>query len=242
MLVALQYTCPICQEDREQDDFPKASITSSCFHPLTDMCKECIRRYISSELSQRGTASLACPMCRETMSHDDVNRNAAREDFVRYDERAAIELMEHDPLFRWCPNPGCGAGQIQAYGDAEPKATCVRCRQPFCFIHRVRWHGGLTCCQFDANPELAEKIRAAKEAVTRAQKLANRKSALMIIEKEAKERRKRAAEERLGEAFVKANSKRCPGCDWSTQKIDGCKHMTCTSTTKVLCCDYPTNQ
>lgn len=227
--VALQSTCSICLEDRARNDFPKVGITSSCAHPLTDICNECIRRFISSELSQRGTAALSCPICRQRMSHHDVYRSAAREDFDRYDERAAIEAMESDPLFRWCPNAGCGAGQIQVLGDAEPKAICIQCHEPYCFVHRVRWHRGLSCSQFDETPELAEQMRAEEEAEARTQKIRSARglAAVMAMKNEAKERRQRVAEERLGEAFVKNNSKQCPGCKWSTQRTDGCRHMTC---------------
>lgn len=227
--VALQSTCSICLEDRARDDFPKVGITSSCAHPLTDICNECIRRFISSELSQRGTAALSCPICRQRMSHHDVYRSAAREDFDRYDERAAIEAMESDPFFRWCPNAGCGSGQIQALGDAEPEAICIQCHEPFCFVHRVRWHRGLTCSQFDEILELAEQMGAEEETEARTQKTrsARSKSAVMAMKNEAKERRQRAAEERLGEAFVRNNSKQCPGCKWPTQRTEGCNHMTC---------------
>lgn len=178
-------------------------------------------------------------MCRERMSHSDVRRNATSEDFERYDERAALEAMEDDPLFRWCPRAGCGAGQIQERGDAEPKATCIRCFQPFCFTHRVLWHSGLTCGQFDERPELAEQMRVAEqeERIERRLESAMSQAALRNLQQEAEtlrreteERHQRVTEERLGQEFVLKNSKRCPGCRWPTQKIDGCKHMTCTLT------------
>lgn len=223
------HTCTICVEDRQRDEFPTTPITAACTHPLTDVCKECIRRYIASELSRRGTAALTCPVCRQNLTHSDVRHHATREDFNRYDERAAVEAMENDPRFRWCPNAGCGAGQIQERGDAEPKATCFRCRQPFCFIHRVRWHSGLTCRQFDKMPELANMMREAEETerTLREASSASSQRALRASAKAAKEKQRREAEERAGEAYVRKETRRCPGCNWHTQRAGGCKHMTC---------------
>lgn len=170
------------------------------------------------------------------MSHADVRRNATREDFDRYDDRAALEFMENSPLFRWCPNPGCGAGQIQERGDAEPKATCIGSGQPFCFYHQTRWHPGLTCAQVDEMPELAECMRAEEEAETRVLNIrsASNHSAPRALEREAEERQRRAAEELSGEAFVRSNTKQRPGCKWRTEKIDGCKHMTCKLRMKTI--------
>jgi hypothetical protein len=84
-----------------------------------------------------------------------VRRIAAPTDFAVYDERVAIEVLERDPLFRWCQHRGCGAGQLAALGDVEPIMTCVRCGKEFCFVHRSRWHRGMTCAEYDAAPERA---------------------------------------------------------------------------------------
>lgn len=236
--------CIICTENRRPDEFPAAPVTYACTHPLTDVCKGCIRHYISSELSQRGTASVTCPVCRQTLSHADVRRHAAPEDFRRFDDRVAVEAMENDPRFRWCPNAGCGAGQIQALGDAEPKATCVRCHQPFCFVHRMRWHPGLTCGQYDLMSEEERQSYVAEETrrtagnawqTGRARYRSHSDPTRGAREiQAAEERRRREAEERLGEQHVQRIAKRCPGCQSPTEKVDGCKHMTCMA--RLLFC------
>lgn len=235
---AVESQCSVCAEDLRRDEYPSAPITSACTHPTTDVCKQCMRTYIGSELSNRGTAAMSCPICREEMSYFDVKRNATPEDFNRYDERTVIESLQNEPGFRWCPHRGCPGGQIQAYGDAEPKVTCNHCHKPFCFTHRVQWHTGLTCRQYDEMPELARQMREAEEEAERAAedeaeraaeegRLAASREAIRERQRAAEDRERRKAEEREGEAYVQNSTKRCPHCDSPTERNGGCKHMTC---------------
>jgi flagellar biosynthesis GTPase FlhF len=46
-------------------------------------------------------------------------------------------------------------------------------------------------------------------------------------ERKGNERRKRDEEEWSSERFVRKNMKNCIGCGWWTERVDGCKHMTC---------------
>ena len=166
-----------------------------------------------------------------------MRRNAAPDVFARYDERTAHNAIENIPGFVWCPMNGCGAGQIHDGQDREPIVTCVHCRQSFCFIHRRKWHRGLTCDQVDRNPELEEEGGTTdEEAEVRKQKgkqkMRNGHERTAAESKRSKKEAETAArriEERLGEAEVKRISKRCPGpgCNWRSEKDNGCKHVTC---------------
>ena len=140
--------CDICVEERPLSEFPSAPITATCTHDFGSTCKECIRRHLATQLSSRGDAALTC-ICNEPLTAHDVQRNADRADFARYCERATLNAVEQDPRFVWCPANGCGEGQIHRYGAEEPIVTCFRCRLRFCFEHRVPWHEGLTCHEYE---------------------------------------------------------------------------------------------
>lgn len=228
--------CSICLADHPSDEYPIEPITSACTHPTSVVCRECMRTYIALELSYRGTAAMICPVCREAMSYFDVMRNAAPEDFDRYDERVTIESLQDEPGFRWCPQPGCPGGQIQAHGDAEPIVTCNHCRQRFCFTHRIPWHTGLTCRQYDETPELMTQVQEAEweeedfgGAVVVVDKSAAREEDDEELESAAKDRERRNSEVRRGEAYVQNIAKHCPHCFAPTEREGGCKHMTCKS-------------
>ncbi len=120
---------------------------------------------------------LSCPVCPAPMAYADVERHASPADFALYDERLARAALEADPLFRWCPRGACGAGQLlpealavdaAAVGGGlrlpQPRVVCLYCRGEFCAEHRVPWHEGLTCAQYDElGAELAAADRAAAE-------------------------------------------------------------------------------
>ena len=234
-VAVVESQCSVCLANRPNDDYPIEPITSACKHPRS-VCKECVRTYITSELSHRGTAAMACPVCREAMSYFDVMRNAAPEDFDRYDERVTIESLQDEPGFRWCPQLGCPGGQIQAHGDAEPIVTCNYCQQRFCFTHRIPWHTGLTCSQYDETPELVTQVQEAEAeeedvegAAEVIDKSAASEEALGELESIAKDRERRNSEVRRGEAYVQNIAKHCPNCLAPTERDGGCKHMTCKS-------------
>ena len=230
---SLLQTCNICAEERQSNDFPTTPVTPTCTHPVTDACKECVRRHLASQLSSRGTSALSC-ICNQPLSLNDVQRNADPADFARYCERATMELLESDSQFVWCPAQGCGAGQLQQRGSDEPKVTCARCWQPYCFTHRVRWHVGMTCREFDQTPELADVVRARENAGAHSHARHHRRETQdqddeqrRALQKIARERREREAQERENEVFVRQTSRPCPSCRYMAQKDGGCKHVTC---------------
>ncbi|MCJ1465273.1 hypothetical protein MMC07_003889 [Pseudocyphellaria aurata] len=217
-------TCNICIEERQSSEFPTTRITPTCTHPVTDTCKECIRHHLASQLSSRGTANLKC-ICNQPLLLDDVQRNADPKDFARYSEIATMELLESDSQFVWCPAEGCQGVQIHEYGIEEPKVTCAKCGQPYCFTHRVRWHTGMTCREYGQSPEFADAIRASENGES--QYLSDQQQ--RAHEVAAREKRERDAQERENESFVRRNATPCPKCKYMTQKDGGCKHMNCKS-------------
>jgi hypothetical protein len=56
-----------------------------------------------------------------------------------------------ETFFR-CPTEGCGSGQEHVSGEAFQIVTCIKCKERFCFRHRVRWseHEAMSCAEFDA--------------------------------------------------------------------------------------------
>ena len=200
-------TCPICTEDVMSLDFPITPLTSTCTHPLSDICKSCIETHFETLLANRDVAAMTCPICIAPVSHEDMRRHAAPDVFARYDERTALKAIEQLPGFFWCPSGVCGAGQIHAGGVEAPIVTCTQCRDLFCFVHRQEWHEGMTCREFERAMELEVDRAVETEAGVAA----------------------RRRDERLNEEEVRRISRRCigPGCKWRMEKEGGCKHMIC---------------
>lgn len=87
------------------------------------------------------------------MNYDTIKHilegNNDRKLFERYDLFICRHRLEQMPEFIWCSNPQCGAGQLNYGGEDNNIVACIRCHQKTCFTHKVPWHSGLTCAQYD---------------------------------------------------------------------------------------------
>ena len=54
------------------------------------------------------------------------------------------------PLCRWCAHPDCGSGQLVDQGDEYGIMRCAQCNGKTCYTHRIVYHDGLTCQQYDS--------------------------------------------------------------------------------------------
>ena len=237
LLTSALSTCKACLEELPISKFPTTKISATCSHPLIDICEDCVQESLRVQVSSQSTSTIGCPLCHSPVTHTDMKYHAAPEIFEIYDLRTAQNTMENVPGFVWCPIGDCGAGQIHEGGDREPMVTCVRCRKPYCFVHHLEWHQGLTCQEFD-HPGLVQKNRAAEEAQLRRQEDERIRSEndRRAVEEVRQQRRKRAAErdarlreEQQGYMAAMRISKRCigPGCNWRAEKDEHCKHVTC---------------
>lgn len=95
------------------------------------------------------------------------------------------------------------SGQIHENEGEEPMVTCIECGFRSCYTHRIPWHNGLTCAEYDYRADKGSK------GWLEAKRLA---------------REEREFQEKYGEA-----AKPCPRCKSFISKHGGCSHMTCKS-------------
>jgi hypothetical protein len=75
-----------------------------------------------------------------------------------------MAVFKDMPNFTMCLGPGCDSSQIHGGGYENPIMTCTSCGFRSCTIHRLPWHTGMTCTEFDAQTSDAE--RAEQEAAS----------------------------------------------------------------------------
>ncbi|CAF4966328.1 unnamed protein product [Rotaria sp. Silwood1] len=70
--------------------------------------------------------------------------------FERYDRQLTHKHLEQIQEFVWCAHNGCGSGQLH-YIDIykNPIVTCIKCKKQTCAYHRIKWHIGMTCQEYD---------------------------------------------------------------------------------------------
>ena len=232
--------CNVCLDSHPQSAFPAMPATSTCAHPVKATCTACLQQHLATQITSRGGAALRC-VCHQPLSFEDVQRHATPADFALYSERYAISVIERYANFVWCPRSGCSGGQIHEAGDSAPIVTCAACLQRFCYSHRVGWHAGLTCAQYDAltadeQVEAMEGSGILGKRSLPSSRMVQKQSSLTSTLAELAERRQRRSEEVAGEEFVRSSgAKACPQCGYMTVKDGGCKHMTCRKCQNSYC-------
>ncbi|KIW01261.1 uncharacterized protein PV09_07300 [Verruconis gallopava] len=123
-----------------------------CDHPM-DVCKACIQHQIHTQLEtlgSRGWNKLSCPFCARTLSHAEIQRFAAKEDFEKYEQYYLLEVLSKEPGFRWCLSGSCKSGQLYEPSPyMHTRIHCKVCDFAMCFYHQMPWHVGLTCAEYE---------------------------------------------------------------------------------------------
>jgi len=155
--------CMVCSDDKSIFQFPAKPPTSKCIHPV-NTCQECLQTWIESELDSKGWDRITCMECSATMHHNDVQQGAAPNTFMRFDALSARAALGTLDEFIWCINPGCTSGQCHPAGVDAPIFVCNACGFRHCIAHRVKWHDGETCQQYDYRSDGGKRREAEEKA------------------------------------------------------------------------------
>lgn len=142
--------CSICITDKHPLEFPARPPTLLCEHKV-NTCTDCLEKWVESDLQQRGWERVSCPECRRCLSHSDMRRAATAETFARFDQLSARGALGTINNFVWCIGPDCGSGQLHEGNEdgTNPEMTCASCGFHLCVRHKIKWHAGETCAQYE---------------------------------------------------------------------------------------------
>jgi hypothetical protein len=76
--------CSACLENLHRNSFPEKKITELCSHDPTT-CKECLTRYLDTQIPILNWDQLQCPDCRVPLPYDVVKHWASADAFERYE-------------------------------------------------------------------------------------------------------------------------------------------------------------
>lgn len=139
--------CGICDETH-----PLLAISSLCNHE-PKYCEGCLFNTAKEEINGKGGVNVRCPHCPITIKSDElmilIKKDKTLSD--RVDNLLLIQFLRADPNFCYCANPrGCGSGCSLIDGAAAVNFfTCRDCNSTTCVSHKLPWHSGLTCAEFD---------------------------------------------------------------------------------------------
>ncbi|KAK5169708.1 uncharacterized protein LTR77_005686 [Saxophila tyrrhenica] len=138
--------CTVCGDIKEPWEVFATAPTTMCTHP-PQTCIECLQTWVASEFSTKGTHGIKCPDCPLTLEYADIQTSASLATFEAYDRLATRNALGSLDEFGWCLKPGCGSGQMNI--DNNAFMDCASCGFKQCLTHKVPWHTGETCEQYE---------------------------------------------------------------------------------------------
>jgi hypothetical protein len=107
------------------------------------------------ELTTKQATEFKCLECSEKMEPHEVRAFLDRPLHDMLEKAQLNKCLQGMPDFRWCAKPGCGYGGLASAEDSF--YTCDKCRGRTCYRHRVPWHTGVSCDDYDATARASEE-------------------------------------------------------------------------------------
>ena len=147
---AITRSCDICTDDLDATHFPPdTNISRRCRIHCNNICQTCLTSSMTAAIANKPLDHIGCPVCDRGWRRFYVELHADTESLSLYNQHRLLRLLETMPDFRACQSPTCHSGQLHEGGAAEPIMTCSDCGFKSCFVHRMPWHIGKTCTQYD---------------------------------------------------------------------------------------------
>ncbi|CAF1179099.1 unnamed protein product [Rotaria sordida] len=146
--------CVVCfVEQPEREFYPTYS--EKCRHTRRYICNKCTSYSVKTILDSAISSRVACPEinCLVKWNSDEIRRVllATENNLLlrKYDAYLIKRFFENQFNFFWCAHE-CGSGQYDYRRLTRNwKITCSQCKRDTCAFHRVKWHEGMTCEQYD---------------------------------------------------------------------------------------------
>ncbi|GIZ37487.1 hypothetical protein CKM354_000093200 [Cercospora kikuchii] len=140
--------CVCCGDDKPPAEFPSRPTTLSCEHE-NHTCVECMHSWLAAEFETKGTEDLKCPECPCKLDYDDILAHSTPETFDSYEKMLTRNALSSLDEFAWCLSATCNSGQLNVENASGTFMDCVGCGYKQCLTHKVAWHTGETCEQYE---------------------------------------------------------------------------------------------
>ena len=150
--------CSSCFIEQPLDQFNQR-FNKRCDHVERTICDKCIFNSAKRSRPNSECIEIPCPEpeCSATLDFKQIRQvlnavhNAESTDPAETRERRAKSRSpDRKGEFIWCAHEGCESGQFHISREADSSVvTCILCKQQTCSVHRMKWHQGLTCAEYD---------------------------------------------------------------------------------------------
>jgi hypothetical protein len=147
--------CTVCKTEQPLDQYHER-FSTVCQHVQRTVCNKCISNNSKSLRETSKSPEITCPepQCAAKLNLKQICQVLSTADNTESVENQNRQPKSHVPErkteFIWCAREGCGSGQFHIMGqNASPVVSCVLCKQQTCAVHRIKWHKGMTCNEYD---------------------------------------------------------------------------------------------
>lgn len=153
-MVTTRHQCAVCLIEHSEEDFA-STFSEKCEHEHRDVCNSCTYFSVKFTLESNIHNEISCPVpnCEAKYNSEEIRQilflNNDHLLLEKYDDHLIRDLSSDNDRFLWCPY-GCDCGQyIDKNSIPNLKITCRQCHKTICAFHRMKWHEGLECDQYD---------------------------------------------------------------------------------------------
>ena len=214
-----RFTCNVCFLTQPGKN---CKLIPRCNHVY---CLKCLLSYIDCRMGEGLVGGIKCPTmnCNCDIPHWLVKEVLPPDLFGRFDQLLLQKSLDQMEDLVYCPRPSCRHPNIK-----EPESQmgiCANCSFCFCILCNKTWHGSETGC--DISSEEFDTIRDSYENGSSEDRQA--------LEKQYGKKLKRFIEMMATKEWLDSNTKPCPVCKASVEKLAGCNKMTCVSCGNFFC-------
>eukprot|EP00041_Stephanoeca_diplocostata_P008491 m.125895 g.125895 ORF g.125895 m.125895 type:complete len:533 (-) comp17344_c0_seq2:239-1837(-) len=190
--------CEICMCDFPAKDMTR--IDCGCI-----FCNDCWREHLKTTILDQGKASVMCPSttCNKYVDQDAVlkllqgHEESARV-LQKYEAALARQYVAGSKSVKFCPAPGCdNAVRLSAYSTTTPVYVTCQCSPG---ASEQSHHFCFNCLNSAHDPVRCEMLN------------------IWL---------KKCEDDSETSNWIAANTKECPKCRSTIEKMGGCNHMTC---------------
>lgn len=213
------FTCGVCLQERAGAAcLQYGACTSHTF------CRDCAKRHLQVRIKDGDVLGLSCPSgsCPATV-HPAQVKELVPELYEKYERLLLQSTLDSMRDIEYCPRPHCQHAVVR---DPDSNmASCASCNFVFCCLCRRAYHG-LSPCNIGSASMLEIRRRLMNGSDADRQELEQRygKKAVRTV-----------LEESHALQWIDDNCRRCPHCDSSIEKNDGCNKMTCYKCHAYFC-------
>ena len=192
-------------------------------------CRECLAAHAATKIKDGQVTKIECPSekCSSVLEPFIVKELVSTELFERFDTLLLQRTLDTMQDIVYCPRPTCRCVTVKEQDSYM--AQCPRCVFCFCVLCQRAWHGISPCKLLSGN---LKELRESWEKLD--------PDARSTLEAQyGKKTLERAFQEYDSYSWLGTNAKKCPHCNSSIQKTEGCNKMMCTQCRAHFCwlCD-----